>query len=378
MNSSHTPKKTNLIIALFSFIGAGISIWQTRQYFMTRSGGGAFHSFCNIGQTFDCTAVEMSKYAELMNGIPLSAFAIAGYLLIFILALLSLRKSLIIFSAVSVVFSLIYLAIMILKIGKLCLLCLAVDGINVGLLIASLKLPKSDHENFEFKKIAISGAVACLVALVFAKALDPQAEMKKEDLNDIVESVLATPAVAIAIPSDAPSIGNADAAITIVKFSDYQCPACKMGGMALHPLVKRYPKQLRIVYMNYPLDSECNPEMKRKMHEAACESARIAICAAAQGKFIETYEALFEKQDSLAAGKVLELIQSPSLQLDENKLKECVQLPSTSEKIRADVSLGASLKIQSTPTFFVNGIKIEGGLPTSLWIEVIERLLKKN
>ena len=78
------------LISVLSAIGAMISIWQTRLYFITRSGMGEFHSFCNIGNTFDCTAIEMSKFSEFIAGQPLSGFAVAGYFVILIVAFMGI------------------------------------------------------------------------------------------------------------------------------------------------------------------------------------------------------------------------------------------------------------------------------------------------
>ncbi len=385
-NSHHRPLA---FIATLSLGGALISGWQTSQFFAMRSGFGSMKSICDLNASFDCTAIEMSRFAELIPGVPLSQFALAGYLLIFTLAVLgyfqffpsNLKKVFTLFSAISVVFSLIYFWIMMGQIGKWCLFCLILDAINLALLAVSLKMkrtldPKGSPETFPFKPIGIAGLAVLVIALLIGKAVDPQAQAKKEDLNDLVESVMNTAPVAITVPQDSPVVGKSDAPITIVKFSDYQCPSCKVGAMGIHPLMKRYADQVKFVFINYPLDMTCNPEVKRKMHEFACEAAAVAICATVQGKFLETYETLFENQSRFSDGKIADLLSSvPGIDLAQ--LKSCIALPSTQDKIRSDVALGAQLKIEATPTFYINGKKVEGGLPTSLWIEVIERLLKK-
>ena len=379
------------MISVLSLIGAIISVWQTRLYFITRSGMSEMHPFCNIGQSFDCTAIEISKYAEFLPGFPLSAVAIAGYLLIFILSLFALsedlKKNLRVFivplTIIAFLFSAVYLVIMTTEIGKLCLFCLGVDVINVALLVIAFKLPKPDEESSSGTRLTHLlgvGFTALVIAFLFTKGLDPQVDLKKEDMNDLVENVMNAPVVNVPIPADAPFIGSATAPVTIVKFSDYECPACKMGATAIHPLFKRYPNQVKFVFVNFPLAKECNPdpELKRTMHEFACEAAEVAICANEQGKFTETYETLFENQKDFAQGKIADLLLSKVQGLDATKLKSCMTLPSTSEKIKNDANIGIGLKVQSTPTFYINGKKVEGGLPTNLWIEIIDRLLKQG
>jgi protein-disulfide isomerase/uncharacterized membrane protein len=379
-----------MLLSILSAVGAALAIWQTRLFFVTRSGMGELHSFCNIGQTFDCTAIEMSKYSEFIGGFPLSGFAIAGYLTILVLSLMGLgshsfrknvRGLLIFFTGIAVLFSLAYLVIMLTVIGKLCILCLTVDIINVALLIISLRLPKSEETpgagGVNFGHLAGVGIGSLLVAFLFAKGLDPQSEMKKDDLNDLMESVMNTPSIPVDYPADSPVVGDPNGKVLVVKFSDYECPACKMGASAIHPLFKRYPSGVKFVFVNYPLDQACNPNIPRKMHEFACEAANVAICGGIQGKFLDTYETLFDHQKDFETGKIADLLAHvPGIDLA--KLKECIKLPSTADKLRRDIVSGGKdkMNIQSTPTFFVNGKKVEGGLPTNLWVEIIDRLLK--
>lgn len=391
MTSSKNFNKKLISISILSAIGAIISTWQTRLFHITRSGmGDGNHSFCNIGQSFDCTAIEMSPYSEFLGGLPLSGFAIAGYLLILILSLYgfsetyrkNIRKMLIVFSSVAVVFSIGYLAIMLGIIGKLCLLCLSVDAINLALLVLAILLPKAEDQyvpsqGLNVAQLAGAGAISLVIAFMITKGTNPQDGMKKADLNDIVESVLSTPVTPLEIPTDVPTIGNPNASITIIKFSDFQCPACKMAANAIHPLLKRYPHDIKFAFVNFPLDMGCNPQIKNKMHEFACEAATVAICANQQGKFAEAYDILFEKQKEFEAEKIADML-SGVQSLDLNTLKDCMKLPSTIEKIQRDVAFSQSVKIQSTPTFFMNGKKIEGGLPTNLWIEIIDRTLGKK
>jgi len=386
-DSTSGKSRLFIIMSALALTGAAVSIWQTRAFYLLRSGGAEFKSFCNIGQTFDCTAVEMSNFAEFLPGVPLSGFAIAGYLLLMILALMGLqqnfRKSLkpwlVAFSGIAFLFSLIYLFIMLTRIGKLCILCLGVDSINAVLFILALTLPKREAAGagVRLAHLGGAGAGALIAAFLFMKALNPLDGVREDILNDHLDSIMATPAVQVEVPGDAPSIGDPKAPVTVVKFSDFECPACRMGATSIHPLFKRYPKQVRFVFMNFPLATECNVDtnLKHTVHRFACEAAAVAVCAAEQGKYEEAYEALFGNQSSFEAGKIADLLASKIEGIDLAKLKACTSLPSTSDKIRRDSQAGVNLKVQSTPTFFVNGKKIEGGIPTALWIRVLEKML---
>ncbi|NDF16168.1 hypothetical protein EB061_12760 [bacterium] len=346
-------------------------------------------SFCNINATFDCTAVEMSRFSELPGGFPLSGFAIAGYLVILVLSVIAwdakkrrnLRPWLIGLSSVALAFSAFYLAVMVGVIGKLCLLCLGIDLINTGLFVLAL-VQSGDGKSAErtpFPTVIGIGLGSLAVAFLLTKGLDPMAEMKSADLEDHVESVVNSPVNPISIPPGVFSIGRPDAPITIVKFSDYECPACRLGANSIHPLFKRFEKEVRFVFMNFPLAAECNadPNLKRTLHPFACEAAAVAVCAGEQGKFMEAYESLFSHQGDFEKDRIADLLLGEVKGLDAARMKECLKAPSTAERIRSDSAFGVSLKVQSTPTFFVNGRKVEGGLPTRLWVEIIERILQK-
>ena len=153
-----------------------------------------------------------------------------------------------------------------------------------------------------------------------------------------------------------------------------------MAATAIHPLFKRYPNEVKFVFVNYPLDQACNPNIPNKMHEYACEAALVAICSSEQGKFQEAYETLFENQKDFAANKIADLVLSKLPDLDAQKLKSCITLPSSMDKIKRDVDVGGKtgLNIQSTPTFYINGKKVEGGLPTQIWIQIIDRMLTQK
>lgn len=381
----HFKKQAHYYLVVLSALGAGISAYQTKLFFTTRSGYAEFKSVCDIGSSFDCTSIEMSRYAELWSGFPLSGFAMAGFLFILMIALFgrfqvlkdSGRKILVLLTGLALLFSAFYLVLMITQFSKLCLFCLIVDAINVAMFLLALAIPKdTSSHSIDLKTVGGLGLAALALGFVITKSLDPQAQVKQEDINDMVESIMSTPPVTFNLPADAPVVGDPNAKITIVKFSDYQCPACLMGARSIHPLLKRYPHDVKIAFINYPLDAACNPKITRQLHETACEAARVAVCAQKQGKFFEAYEALFDSQPDLKVNHVADLLgKVPGINV--NEIKTCMNQPEVVSKIRQDLELGDQVKVQSTPTFFVNGIKIEGGLPTSIWIKVIDQLLKK-
>jgi protein-disulfide isomerase/uncharacterized membrane protein len=390
-----SPKAKFILMSVLSATGALISTWQTRLYFMTLSGSGPSKSFCNIGQTFDCTAVEMSKYAEFLPGVPLAAVAISGYLLIFGLALFALANSkkaqsrvkLVFFSGLALVFSVAYFAIM-MKLGKLCILCLCVDGLNLVLFLIALSLPEIPLQfggKGGFKKlmkstlvpVLVSGLLAVGVTAFLVKSLNPLADVNQAEVSQFIDSVMNVPKTDFQVPPNSFVVGNPAAKITLVEFGDFQCPPCREAAASIRPLFKRYGNDLRFVFVNFPWSSECNPGVEKVAHEFACEAASVAVCASDQGKFLEVYENLFDLQGEFAHGKIAESLAQVLPELDTAKIKSCVADPKTLARIKTDATFGVQSKINTTPTFIINGRRIEGGLPTSMWVTLIDHMLQE-
>jgi protein-disulfide isomerase len=134
--------------------------------------------------------------------------------------------------------------------------------------------------------------------------------------------------------------------------------------------------QVRVEFRNFPLDQACNPEMRQTPHPVACEAARVALCADKQGKFEAVYNEFFDKQASFSLGRPLEL--AKGMGLDGLALDTCVSAPETAQTVNRDILEAVALGIKSTPTFFVNGYRVEGAYPVSIWNMLFDRLLLSN
>lgn len=134
--------------------------------------------------------------------------------------------------------------------------------------------------------------------------------------------------------------GSAQAKVTIVEFSDFQCPACRQAEAAIKQILADYPEDLRLVYRHLPLT---------QIHNQAMAAAELSESAAAAGKFWEMHDLLFERQDEWAAN---------AAKLDEYRQELDIDTGgSYTDKIDQDVSAARNLGINATPTFFVNGKK---------------------
>ena len=149
-----------------------------------------------------------------------------------------------------------------------------------------------------------------------------------------------------------PSIGPADAAVTIIEFSDYQCPYCqRWHEQVFFRLLQEYPDQVRIVYRDMPLGG----------HPQAAPAAEAANCADEQDAFWPYHDKLFSYEYDL--GRDAYLIYADELNLDMTRFTDCLDSGRYADEVAADLSYTRTLGIGSTPTFFINGILVVGALP---------------
>ena len=157
-----------------------------------------------------------------------------------------------------------------------------------------------------------------------------------------------------------PSRGPADARVVIVEFSDYQCPFCRRAEPTLNEIVKRYPKDVRWEYRHYPLGN----------HPQAMPAAKAAVCAEAQGKFWQYHDKLFAQEGSMDAAGLLDYARE--VELDVALFEACQEAPDTLARVKADQQAGAEAGASGTPSFFVNGIYLNGARP----VDEFETLIK--
>jgi len=166
------------------------------------------------------------------------------------------------------------------------------------------------------------------------------------------------------VAATGPARGPEDAPVTIIEFSDYQCPFCRRAEPTVKQVLEEYEGKVRFVFRHFPLD---------RIHPQARGASEAAACAAEQGKFWEYHEELFTGNAQLdrpgldaAAAKT---------GLDAAAFKACVDSRKTQALVEADVKDGEAAGVSGTPAFFINGIPLRGALPLEEFKRVIDEEL---
>ncbi len=167
----------------------------------------------------------------------------------------------------------------------------------------------------------------------------------------------------ILVPQDAPSIGASQAALRVQVFCDFQCPYCGAAYPIIREFVTRHQDQVQLVFRHFP---------NEESHPYAGVAAVAAECAKAQGMFWPYHDTLFQHQDQLDPTSLRQF--AVRVGLKEKSFMQCVQ--DNGRKARVDQDLAEALKlgVRGTPTWFINGKKVEGVLPLHVWEEVLSKV----
>ncbi len=173
------------------------------------------------------------------------------------------------------------------------------------------------------------------------------------------------PAIVDVSLDDDPVLGDEDAPITIVEFSDFRCGYCgRFHTQTFRPLLDQYAGQIKFVYRDFPV-------------VGGDRAALAAECADEQGAFWEYHDILFENQSSLTSDEALIDLAS-GLEIDMDEFSACLANDEFADEIRADFEDGLAYGVRGTPAFFVNGRALIGAQPLAAFQQVIDQLLEEE
>lgn len=179
-----------------------------------------------------------------------------------------------------------------------------------------------------------------------------------------VDFLLEPPRTQVA--AEGPSRGPENAPVTIVEFSDFECPFCSRVIPTLNQVKQNYGDKVRLVFRQFPLD----------IHPNAQKAAEASLCAHDQGKFWELHDLMFEEQRQLTVANLKEKAQR--LELDSAAFDQCLDSGKYAEKVQADLQAGMQAGVTGTPAMFINGIPISGAVPYEQVAAVIDAELERR
>ena len=373
--------------ALLGFAFASASTWVHYQILNDP----AYASFCDVNATLNCSDAYTSRYGAL-GGVPVALFGLlffAGVLVL--IALCSQSRSAsenlpgYVFAAstigLAVVLYLAYASYFILHV--VCLLCAGTYVAVIGLFLISGSATKFPMTSLPMRTLsdlqllvrnprALTASVAFVAAAVAAIVVFPEQHVSAAAAASTEQPVAQQ--AAPPLPSAqiqgfekwlaeqprrvvmAPSDG---AEVVIVKFNDYQCPGCGQTYRDYKPVLAKWAKQspgkVKFITRDYPLERECNAFIGQDLHSGACEAAVAVRLAREKGKAEVMEEWLYSNQPAMNPETVKKAAATVGGVTDFDK-----RYAGTLELVKGDIAQGAQLKINGTPTFFLNGIQLPG------------------
>jgi len=157
--------------------------------------------------------------------------------------------------------------------------------------------------------------------------------------------------------------GDANAAVTLIEYSDFECPYCSRHYGTINQIKQAYPNNVRIVYRHFPLS----------FHPEAEKAAEASECAADQGKFWEMHDGIFEANlaGTMSVAKWKEI--AKDLGLDTNKFDKCLDGGEKAARVAEDLNEGSGAGVEGTPATFVNGQLVSGALPFESFKQIIDQ-----
>ena len=369
---------------VLSLIGLGVAGYLSALHIGLMRGELLGEVFCGGSGVFNCHAVTASSWGSLL-GMPLSLWGAIGYCAALGLSILALQEGqwpahamtlLLGLGLLFLAFDLFLLGVMIFVLKAFCLFCMITYLVNflivvlaarslqqpwiqaLGRIDASLSalVPSSRRPAawFFWGIVFIGfGAVASLHAATIYVNRGTFGSLQKQ-MTEYIQKQVPTPPDT----GGRPMKGNPKGALKIVEFSDFLCPVCQRAAKMNQIILTGNRNTVMIVYKHFPLDSTCNEKLSRNVHPGACQVAAATVCAHQQGKFWEFHDKIFEEGHDYKAVNLES--DADRLGLDVGKFSACMASGEGMRVVKEDIEEANKLGVTSTPTHFLNGIKLVG------------------
>jgi protein-disulfide isomerase/uncharacterized membrane protein len=362
---------TTIIMFLLSAMMIGFSIYLTGHYFALKFPTGLESgSLCNLNSFFNCDKTTLSP-ASNIGGVPISIFGIvigAITMIGIFIKNINFERTVYFALLINMVGCVLLFCYSLFVLGGLCPFCTLyyiVSGITLWMFY------KKSATYLPHPPILI-GLAAVLLAVTFLTKMNVNSKTAQGSAiaNDLIKQYYGLPDLGQPATPSVYKIATAEnAPIKMQIFSDFECPACKALSELMPQIIARYGGKIDIQYFFYPLDNNCNPSMDRPLHASACRGAYYSVCSPVE-KFGTIHDEIFHNQERLA-----DFLDE---NIKKNNLEACVKDPKTKEKVVAIINQATPFNIRSTPTFLLNGVKIEGVLPSDQLFAIMDEILKRS
>lgn len=209
-------------------------------------------------------------------------------------------------------------------------------------------------ESWSFTQLIKQGAVDTLDGLSFANKFSAE-KNAAPTLSQTTANVEA---------KDRPSMGSDNAPIRVVEFVDFSCPYSKEESAIVREVATANPERVWLQIRDFPIDD---------LHPNARAAATAAACVNEQGKYWAMYDTLFANQASDGSFTNADLRRyAIGVGADGTKFDACMKAGAAAARVKADADAGATAQVTGTPTFFVNGYKIDGAIPADFWQKILK------
>ena len=328
---------------------------------------------CASGEGFSCAELATSWLAEIA-GIPIAVIGLAFYISALILAAIDRFKSQLIAGLpslfvlgglLSVVYSVFLMVMGKIEVGKFCPMCMGLYAVNIGLFCTALFTHPDGAKSGiaaglkSFTQPAFWAAVLVLSISIpsahflsakrFTQAKKKAVSIAKVDPNQKKESIDV---------GNSPFRGQKESKVVVIEFSDFECPYCKRLADSLKTALEREPDLFRYHFKHYPMDNACNRDIEREMHKNACTAAVAMVCANRVDKGWALHDKMFANQMDLSKENITTF--AKDVGVDIERFSACMTGEKALAAVKKDIDDGIKAKVDGTPTWFINGIRIVG------------------
>ena len=403
-----SSKRSAWLVIVLAAAGLGVCLYLYSMHVAMLMGEIKSGLLCGGDGGLGCQSVTSGPYSSML-GLPLASW---GALFYSTLALLGFGgvifwrdygrvylRWVFCLAALGFAFDLYLAYVMIFRIQAVCWLCISTYVVNVAIILMLIKRiwkePKPhvpmraifpgirDAQGIDLyyrnaiKGLLIGGILFASVAGVagsqfISKTLTGD---DREHLEKIKAHLAKQQIIAAAYAHNRPVMGAADAAVTIVEFSDFLCPYCAKASKYLKLAASNNHDIARFSFRHYPLDRTCNTKLSSTLHPGACLLDEGSACANEQNRFWEFHDIAFETKGKISQAVLTNI--ASTIGLDLKAFKSCLDSDRGLRIVQEDINAAINAGVRSTPTLFINGRGLSG-VPKPWMLNEILKFSKKN